>query len=162
VNIKMRYIIQRGSGGQRGHGIGSAFVKFLRFVKPYALSGVKAFGKSLLKSGVGVAKDVIVKKGRVGESLKRRASEVGEDLTEKLDKKVKEMTGGKKRKRRIKRLTPKRRRVSSTVARRRSGRRRKVRFPIGAGKRRGTRKVKRKRITRKKQDLFTAFANRRR
>jgi hypothetical protein len=147
--------IQRGSG-QRGHGIGSAFVKFLRFVKPYALSAGKAIGKSLLKSGVGLAKDVIVDKGSLRESLKRRASEVGEDLTGKLEEKVKKMTGGRKRKR-TKRLTLKRKRVSSTIGVRRSGRRRKVKFPVGAGK-----KIRRsrKRITRRrKQDLFTALAN---
>ena len=158
----MSYYIQRGSGGQRGHGIGSAFVKFLRFVKPYALSAGKAIGKSLLKSGVNVAKDVIVKKRGVEESLKRRASDLGEELTEKLDKKVKTMTGGRRR-RRTKRLTPKRRSVSSTIGVRRSGRRRKVRFASGAGKkkRRGTGKVIRKRVSgkRRKQDLFTAFAS---
>jgi hypothetical protein len=161
VNIDMpHYYIQRGSG-QRGHGIGSALVKFLRFIQPYAWKAGKAIGKSLLKSGVDVAQDVIVRKGSVGESLRRRGSEAAEELTNKLSEKVKTMTGGR-RKRRTKRLTPKRKRVSSTQGVRRSGRRRKVRFPIGAGKkRRGTGKVvkrKRKRVVRKKQDLFTAFA----
>jgi hypothetical protein len=144
------HYIQRGSG-QRGHGLGNILVKFLRFVKPYALSAGKTIGKSLLKSGVGLAKDVIVQKGKVGEAFKRRASEVGEDLTTKLEEKVKKMTGGRKR-RRTKRKTPHRKRVSSNsgaVKRRRGGR--LVSFQGGSGK-------KRKRtVKRKKRDLFTSY-----
>jgi hypothetical protein len=154
------HYIQRGSG-QRGHGLGSALVKFLRFVKPYAISAGKSVGKSLLKSGVGLAKDVIVKKGAVGEALKRRASEVGEDLTNKLETKVRKMTGGRRRRKRTKRLTPKRKRVSSTLGGvRRRGRRRRVKFPIGAGKKR-RRNVRRRTVKRRrrKQDLFTAYSN---
>jgi hypothetical protein len=152
------HYIQRGSG-QRGHGLGNVLVKFLRFVKPYALSAGKSIGKSLLKSGVGLAKDVIVEKGKVGEAFKRRASEVGEDLTNKLETKVKKMTGGRKR-RRTKRLTARRKRVSSNsgTVKGRRGRRRTVSFQGGSGKKRKVKRTRKRRtVRRKKQDLFTSF-----
>src|SRR5579862_5992723 len=143
------HYIQRGSG-QRGHGLGNVFVKFLRFIKPYALSAGKTVGRSLLKSGVGLAKDIIVEKGKVGEAMKRRASEVGEDLTHKLEEKVKKMTGG--RKRRKKRVAKRKRSSTRAVVKKR--RRRLVSFQGGSGKKR---RQRRKRVV-KRKDLFTSYA----
>jgi hypothetical protein len=155
---------QRGSGvSMRGAGIGSSLLAFARRIKPYLVRAgkatAKAVGKSALKSGVNLVKDVIVGRKNVGEAFKRRASETGEELVDKLESKVKKMTGGRRRRRRTKRLTPRRKRVSSSSA---SRKRRFVSNLAGAGKKRRRVTIRRaglrKRKRRNKKDLFSAYS----
>lgn len=162
----MRPYIMRGSGNMRGDGIGRIFsslmkriIPTMRAAVPYLKSAGASIGKSLLKSTAGLTKDVISRKRNVGEAFKERAGEVAEDLSKKLEEKVKKMTGGRKRKR-TKRLTPRRKRVSSNSGVRRTRRRRRTVLPniTGAGKKRRRRTTKKRRQRRSKKDLFSSYS----
>lgn len=148
--------IQSGGGCQRGAGIGNIFMSLFRKAAPYLKSAGKSLGKSLLKSGVGVAKDIIVDRKKVGETLRRRGQESAKELTEKLESKVKQMTGGRRRRRKVtKRRTTKRKAFSSALTSRRRG-------LVGSGKKRKRRTTvnSKRRKRRTKKDIFTSYTGR--
>jgi len=156
VVVSGKMYIQR--GGQRGAGFGKHLMSLFRRAVPYLKSGAKAAAQSLIKGGVGVLKDVVVDKKKVGAAFKERGSEVATDLTNKAEKKVKKMVGGRRRKS-VKRGGVRRKRHSSSSGvKRRRGRPANI---SGSGRKR-KRYISRKRKVsrlRKKKDLFTSYSD---
>lgn len=85
--------------GQRGNGIGSFLAGLFRKVFPFIKSGAKALGQEFLSSGIDVVKDNF-KGVSLKESVKKRAREAGNKLTERAATKIESMMGnGIKRRR---------------------------------------------------------------
>lgn len=96
------YVNQAGSGighvfigarHQKGYGIGAFLGGLFRSILPMLSSSAKAVGKEALKMGGRVLADVAHDNQPLAASLKRRAIESGEHLTESLEKKAKTMSG---------------------------------------------------------------------
>ena len=97
---------------QRGEGIGNFLRSAARFITPLLVRGGKVLGKKLLKTGVGIAEDVIDGQN-VRDSAKVRFSDVGRDLLSEITSPNSSSTNkrGTKRRRVIARNGVKRRRV---------------------------------------------------
>lgn len=63
-----------GSRGQRGHGLGSMLSGLFRSAAPVVKSGLATLGKSALKTGLNIARDVLDGEP-VGQAAKKRLSE---------------------------------------------------------------------------------------
>lgn len=68
-----------GARMQRGYGLGSIFKGFIRNALPLAKTGAKILGKSLLKTGANIVKDV-VKGKEFKQALKRRGKQAGREF----------------------------------------------------------------------------------
>lgn len=77
---------------QKGYGIGGFFAKLFRSALPFLRSGAKAVGKEVLRTGTQIANDVLA-----GEELKSsvstRAKTAGKNLARQALKKVDNMIG---------------------------------------------------------------------
>lgn len=67
---------------QRGNGLGSVFKSLWRFAMPFTKSVGKAVGRQALKTGVGIAQDVL-KGDNVGRAVQKRAKRGGRKLARK-------------------------------------------------------------------------------
>ena len=86
--------VYRGSGIQRGHGLGSILGGLLRSAAPLMKSAAKTIGREALNFGVGLAKDALS-----GEDVKTSAEKRGRLLgTNLLDSVVQPQQRSKKRK----------------------------------------------------------------
>ena len=68
-----------GARVQRGHGLGSLFGGLIRSAMPLIKRGALALGKGALKTGLGVAGDVLSGQS-IKSSAKRRLKETGKDM----------------------------------------------------------------------------------
>lgn len=85
----------RGARLQRGSGLGSLFKGFVRTALPFAKTGAKLLGKSLLSTGANILKDVANGEG-FKQSLKKRGKQGGKKFLSSLNN---QMGRGTKRKR---------------------------------------------------------------
>lgn len=89
----------QGAPFQKGYGFGGIFRSFFRAAVPLLKSGVRAVGKQLFHSGVGVLNDM--SRGEdVKIAAKRRFKEAGRQLTDKAAMKMKSMIGSGRNKKR--------------------------------------------------------------
>ena len=72
-----------GARVQRGHGLGSLFGGLIRSAMPLIKRGALALGKGALKTGLGVAGDVLSGQS-IKSSAKRRLKETGKDMVSKM------------------------------------------------------------------------------
>jgi hypothetical protein len=72
-----------GARVQRGHGLGSFFGGLIRSAMPLIKRGALALGKGALKTGLGVAGDVLSGQS-IKSSAKRRLKETGKDMVSKM------------------------------------------------------------------------------
>ena len=72
-----------GARVQRGHGLGSLFGGLIRSAMPLIKRGALALGKRALKTGLGVAGDVLSGQS-IKSSAKRRLKETGKDMVSKM------------------------------------------------------------------------------
>ena len=72
-----------GARVQRGHGLGSLFGGLIRSAMPLIKRGALALGKGALKTGLGVAGDVLSGQS-IKSSAKRRLKETGKDMVGKM------------------------------------------------------------------------------
>lgn len=77
-----------GAPYQRGHGIGRFLGGLFRSVLPLLTKGAKAVGREALRTGLNVFEDVSGNHIPFKESLKRRATESGENLKRKANEKI--------------------------------------------------------------------------
>lgn len=135
---------------QRGAGLGSVFNSLWRFALPFAKSAGKAVGRQALKTGVGVAQDVLngenvgiaMEKGattgarklakRTIKTVSKRVNQKGKGLGRQPKKPTKRTIGVYKQRKTIKRGKPNKRRKST--------KRGKV-TQIGQGRKRSIRKI---------------------
>jgi hypothetical protein len=78
-----------GMATQKGHGIGSFLGGLFRTIFPFLQQGAQAVGREALRAGSHVLADVASGVQPLGESVKRHASEVGQNLMTKLSEKMK-------------------------------------------------------------------------
>lgn len=94
---------------QRGRGIGSVLSGIMRFISPYLISGSKAVGKEVLRSGAEILSDYGTQP--IGKSIKQQVKQSMKNLAAKTSSKLKgmseqTMSGGRIRKRKRKVATP--------------------------------------------------------
>jgi len=96
------YLMYRGEPFQSGYGLGNAFKSIKRgfkwllpIIKTHAMpaltSGAKFLGNELMKSAANIANDTIIKNIPVAESIKERANESIENISQNL---IKNLSGG--------------------------------------------------------------------
>ena len=124
----------KGVSYQKGKGIGSFLGGLFRSAIPLFRSGARAFGQEALRAGVGLVND-LAEDRNLREALKRRAGDAGLGLLARAEKKIKEMSGGGRPRRALKRGAKAKKRQSRKPVQRR----RKV---VGKVKKRAVRKRK--------------------
>lgn len=83
---------------QLGHGIGNWLASLYRSVMPLLRSGLSALKTEVIDGGIGILSDTL-KQLPIKESLQNRVRTAGNNLTEKIVRKVGGMTGSGKYKR---------------------------------------------------------------
>lgn len=105
IDYNKYYLEQAGSAlpyfsgpyGQKGAGIGSFLQGLWRSVVPLFRSGAKSISKTALATAGNFLSDISSGQN-VKESAKRRLAEAGEEINEKIKRKVGQMGSGKRRK----------------------------------------------------------------
>jgi len=98
----------QGSRMQRGHGLGSILSGFFRSAWPLIQTGAKAFGKQFLRTGLQIAKDVVVDGQKFKEASKKHIPEgIKEFASSNLFHPQSGSGGRKRRKKSLKRLDKK-------------------------------------------------------
>ena len=103
------YLMYKGEPFQSGYGLGNAFKSIKRgfkwllpIIKTHAMpaltSGAKFLGNELVKSAANIANDTIIKNLPVEESIKERANESIENISQNL---IKKLSGGGSSKRKL-------------------------------------------------------------
>ena len=100
----------RGNPYQRGRGLGSFFTRLFRGLLPIAKSAAKAVGKEALRTGIGVAGDVLNNRQDLEGSLKTHGRAALGSLADQAKEYVDKQKGSgrrRRRKRAAKRCKPK-------------------------------------------------------
>ena len=108
VNDSKLYYLRNQSGGtltgfrvariQQGYGLGNFFKSIARFAIPLVKRGVKAVGKKVLETAMGVGQDMLAGKS-AKQAVKIRGRQAVKDLTKQGINNIKyQVGGGRKRK----------------------------------------------------------------
>lgn len=103
---------------QRGYGLGGLLKGLFRAAVPLFKQGAKVVGRTALKTGARVARDVLQGQD-LKSSLKTRGSQAQQELQKKAKRKVAKMVGGGKRTKATKKTT--KRRINKTATKRMKG-----------------------------------------
>lgn len=119
--------IFRGEQTQRGYGLGSVLTGLFKSATPLLKKGAASLGRTLLKTGVNVAKDALQGKN-VKDSVVQHSKDVGKGLVRKLVDETSSIAGPKVKRAR-KRVKKKAARGSSSSRSKKSGKRRRNQRP---------------------------------